>query len=329
MHRDGRTISGSSTVADESGFQALVERTVAAARLAPLDPAWPGLAPPADPATVAPPDPATANASPDDRAARGQGVRRRRRRPGDRRLLPHGPLDGRAAPTRPASPSPARAPTSAWPASPGGRAATAWPGRRPVGWPTSTAPSSAPGPRPRRNAGVDAVEIPPARYEVVLEPTAVADILEAFSMYGFNAKAVAERRSFVRVGEAQFDPAVTSSTTRRRRGRRSTPRARRASASCSSTAGTTVALTHDRRTAADAGATSTGHGVGLGVVRRRRPPPHAARAATRRRRRPPRSTGRSSTPPPPSWSPGSSGGSWSPTSGTPACSTPARSPSPG
>ena len=34
----------------------------------------------------------------------------------------------------------------------------------------------------KANAGVDPIELPPDRYEVVLEPTAVADILEAFSM---------------------------------------------------------------------------------------------------------------------------------------------------
>ena len=44
------------------------------------------------------------------------------------------------------------------------------------------------------------VELPPGRYEVVLEPTAVADILEILAAAGFNGKAVNERRSFVRLG---------------------------------------------------------------------------------------------------------------------------------
>ena len=43
----------------------------------------------------------------------------------------------------------------------------------------------------------------------MLEPTAVADILESLAAAGFNGKAVNERRSFVRVGEDQFDPAIT------------------------------------------------------------------------------------------------------------------------
>src|SRR5829696_1458231 len=60
----------------------------------------------------------------------------------------------------------------------------------------------------KANAAVDPIELPPDRYEVVLEPSAVADLLEALSYYGFNAKAVAEQRSFVRVGDAQFDSAI-------------------------------------------------------------------------------------------------------------------------
>ena len=55
----------------------------------------------------------------------------------------------------------------------------------------------------------DPVELPPGRYEVVLEPTAVADILGTLAVSGFNGKAVNERRSFVRVGEAQLDPSIT------------------------------------------------------------------------------------------------------------------------
>ncbi len=61
----------------------------------------------------------------------------------------------------------------------------------------------------KSNAAIDPIELPPDRYEVVLEPSAVADLLEALSYYGFNAKAVAEQRSFVRLGDDQFDPALT------------------------------------------------------------------------------------------------------------------------
>jgi hypothetical protein len=56
---------------------------------------------------------------------------------------------------------------------------------------------------------VDPVELPPGRYEVVLEPAAVADILQNLALFGFNGKAYAERRSFAVLGEDQFDPAIT------------------------------------------------------------------------------------------------------------------------
>jgi predicted Zn-dependent protease len=44
---------------------------------------------------------------------------------------------------------------------------------------------------------------------VVLESDAGVDIVRTLAIYGFNGKALYERRSFVRVGEQQFDPAVS------------------------------------------------------------------------------------------------------------------------
>ena len=44
---------------------------------------------------------------------------------------------------------------------------------------------------------------------MVLEPQPVADLLLFLGLYGFNGLAVIENRSFVRLGEAQFDPAIT------------------------------------------------------------------------------------------------------------------------
>ena len=91
----------------------------------------------------------------------------------------------------------------------------------------------------KANAAVDPIELPPDRYEVVLEPSAVADILEALSFYGFNAKAVAEQRSFVRVGDAAVRPVRSPCpTTPRHAGRaRGMPTAPRRAACRSSTAG--------------------------------------------------------------------------------------------
>src|SRR5262245_34344324 len=67
VHLDGRTAAGSSTLTDEAGLAALVGRTAEAAKVAPLDPGWPGLAPPAEPPVTAPIDEPTAEATPDTR----------------------------------------------------------------------------------------------------------------------------------------------------------------------------------------------------------------------------------------------------------------------
>jgi predicted Zn-dependent protease len=51
-------------------------------------------------------------------------------------------------------------------------------------------------------------DLEPGRYEVVLEPDCVANILSFLLFAGFNGKAVEEGRSFAEVGEAQFDPLI-------------------------------------------------------------------------------------------------------------------------
>jgi len=102
---------------------------------------------------------------------------------------------------------------------------------------------------------------------VVFEPAAVADLLQNLSFYGFNGKRYAERQSFAEPGAAQFDRAVTvvddplggsglpfdAEGTGRR-------------ALTLVEAGTTRAVAHDRRTAAEAGSESTGHAVAGGAT---------------------------------------------------------------
>jgi predicted Zn-dependent protease len=61
----------------------------------------------------------------------------------------------------------------------------------------------------RAKAASEPVDLEPGRYEVVLAPAAVADVLGFLAIYGFNGKAVEEGRSFVRVGDAQFDPSFS------------------------------------------------------------------------------------------------------------------------
>jgi predicted Zn-dependent protease len=118
-------------------------------------------------------------------------------------------------------------------------------------------------------AGADPIELAPGRYEVVLEPTAVGDLLLSLALYGFNGKAVNERRSFVEVGQAQFDPMVTlvddpagPDQVGLRFDGEGTPKPPLTLVR----AGVTTAVPHDRRTAAVAGTTSTGHAIPGGTT---------------------------------------------------------------
>jgi len=267
VHADGRTTAGSSTALDDTGLAALVKRTVEAVRIAPRDPGWPGLAPPADTGATPPVDAATAAASPADRAAvvrafvdgaegletagycrtnhssvafansAGQSVAGESTECGmagiARQPLPDGIADGvaRHAPRRLADLDGAAL---------GARAAV------------------------KASASADPLELPPDRYEVVLESTAVADLLESLAAFGFNAKAVNDRRSFVRVGEAQFDPLITMVDDPLAAGLGFDTEGSPRQSLVLVDAGTTAGLTHDRRTAAEAGTESTGHGVGAG-----------------------------------------------------------------
>jgi predicted Zn-dependent protease len=262
MHADGRTASGSSTLTDESGLAALVDRTTAAVRVAPVDPGWPGLAPPAPVGAVAPVDPGSAEATPDDRAARvrafvdaaggletagycrtshwtgafansaGQELTGALAEASIDGIARRAGIDGVA---RMASPRLADLDGGIL----GGRAAA------------------------KVRAGADPVELPPGRYEVVLEPTAVADVLQNLAVWCFSGKAVNERRSFAEVGVAQFDAAVTFVDDPLLAGDgydyEGTPHRRLVLVD----AGTTRAVCHDRRTGAEAGTTSTGNATGL------------------------------------------------------------------
>ncbi|MFG3707288.1 TldD/PmbA family protein [Micromonospora sp. NPDC047670] len=261
LHLGGRTAAGSGSVVTADGLRALVERTLAAARLCPPDPAWPGLTAPAPTATAAALDEATAYAEPDDRAERVRAF-----------VAAVGGLEA-AGYCRTAHRSSAFA-NSAGHSARGRSAEVAMDGIARTGGSDGVArfcadrladlDGAALGVRAaaKARAAADPVELPPGRYEVVLEPAAVADLLQNLSWFGFNGKRYAERQSFAEPGAAQFDPAVTlvddplggSGLPFDAEG---TPRR----AVTLVEAGTTRAVAHDRRTAAEAGATSTGHAL--------------------------------------------------------------------
>ncbi|MCU4182799.1 TldD/PmbA family protein [Acidiferrimicrobium sp. IK] len=113
------------------------------------------------------------------------------------------------------------------------------------------------------------VDLAPGRYEVVLSPRCVAYMLDFFTIYGFNARAVQEGRSFASVGEVQLDSLLSlwdDATDPRHVGlgfdAEGTPKRRLDLVE----SGKVVGLAHDRRTAAKDGVASTGHAVPGGAA---------------------------------------------------------------
>ena len=120
----------------------------------------------------------------------------------------------------------------------------------------------------KARAGAAPVELPPGRYEVVLEPTAVVDLLQNFALFGFNGKAYNERPFVRRARRRAVRPGDHAG---RRRAGHARPAVRRRGHPKRRVAlverGVTRTVAHDRRTAAEAGsgAESTGHAVAGGA----------------------------------------------------------------
>ena len=112
--------------------------------------------------------------------------------------------------------------------------------------------------------GIAPYDIKPGEYEVVLAPECVGTIAVFLGFYGLNAKTYLEGQSFARLGEQQFDRQfnyVDDITDPRALGvpfdTEGTPKRRVALIQ----GGVTSSLAHDRRTAKQAGAESTGHAL--------------------------------------------------------------------
>lgn len=258
VHLEGRTASGSASVVSNEDLRDLVARVTGAVRAAPLDHTWPGLGGAASAGHTEVVDPDTAAASPADRArvvkdfvdaaggletagyvrtnfwtgafasSAGHSVVGKAVECGLSGIARHDGADGvaRSAPLRIRDLDGAAL---------GARAAA------------------------KARAWSEPVDLAPGRYEVVLEPTAVADVLGNLASAGFNGRAVNERTSFVRPGEEQFDPSISIIDDPLAVGLgyddEGTPRRRLTMVN----GGRTMAVTHDRRSAAEGGATSTGH----------------------------------------------------------------------
>jgi predicted Zn-dependent protease len=280
LHADGRTAGATTTITSLETLRALVERTLAAARVSPPDRDWPGLTPPTPLHHSAGYhgsgrrsgldfgfDEATAHATPEERATRvldfvraaggletagycrttfsaaafvntaGQSVEGRTAEAAFDGISRNEGADGvaRLASGRLADLDGAVL---------GARAAA------------------------KARAGARPIELPPGRYEVVLEPEAVSDLLHNLAAFGFNGKAWSQHQSFAVPGTEQFDPSITlvdeplGSRPEPAPGLpfdiEGTPR----QSLVLVRDGVTKAVTHDRSSAAAAGAESTGHASG-------------------------------------------------------------------
>ncbi|WP_018351577.1 TldD/PmbA family protein [Longispora albida] len=265
VHVDGRTATGTTTRTDSESLAAFVEQTIAQAKVCPPDPGWPGLAGPAPLPSAGNSDPETVSAGPDARArqvrafvdAAGGLVTA-----GYCRTVGQQVTYGSTAGQLVTGTSSSAAMDAIARAVSGADGVARWSGVSLSGLDGARLGAIA---AAKARASEGATELEPGRYEVVLEPAAVLDVLGFLSSYGFNGKAVAEGRSFLRPGERQFDPSITLADDPEDPEAvglpfdvEGTPKRRLELV----TAGVSQGPIHDRRTAyaAGAGATSTGHG---------------------------------------------------------------------
>ncbi|HET9172223.1 MAG TPA: metallopeptidase TldD-related protein [Actinospica sp.] len=209
IHSDGRTTTVSSTLVGADALREMVDRTVGAAKVSPPDPGWPGLIGPTPVLPSHDVDEAIIGATPDDRAAR---VRDFVEAVGD--LTAAGYFRTRHWSTAYANSAGQAVSGECTEASIDGIAKTASLSdgvARQASRRIADIDAAVHGARAAAKARAwdGAVEIEPGTYEVVLEPTAVADVLFCLANYGFNGKFVNERRSFLEFGRAQFDASVT------------------------------------------------------------------------------------------------------------------------
>jgi predicted Zn-dependent protease len=116
----------------------------------------------------------------------------------------------------------------------------------------------------RAHDAAGATDLEPGTYEVVLSPSCVVNVLSFLAIYGFNGRAVEEGRSFVRLGESQFDSAISVADDVAHPmavgvgfDAEGTPKSRVDLVQ----GGVTTSIVHDRRTAKALGSQSTGHAV--------------------------------------------------------------------
>ena len=209
IHSDGRTTTVSSTLLGADALREMVDRTAGAAKVSPPDPGWPGLIGPTPVLPSHDVDEAIIDATPQDRALR---VRDFIEAVGD--LTAAGYFRTRYWTTAYANSAGQAVSGSCTEASLDAIAKTASLSdgvARQASRRIADIDAAVHGARAAAKARAwdGAVEIEPGTYEVVLEPTAVADVLYCLGNYGFNGKLVNERRSFLEFGSEQLDASVT------------------------------------------------------------------------------------------------------------------------
>jgi predicted Zn-dependent protease len=266
---DGRNASTSvDGPADDESLGRAIDNVLEAARVRPADPEWPGLAAPAPAPDVDHFDEETAAATPDERARRVRDfvdaaggletagfcstttVQLGFANSAGQRLAGRGTaaeIDGIA------------------------RTATADGSGRTASARIGDLDGHAVGERAAMKARTasDPTDLEPGRYEVVLEPDCVGNILSFLLVSGFNGKAVEEGRSFAQVGETQFDAAITLRDDVTDPGTLGIPFDIEGTPKRPLDLvrdGVTRGLLHTRRTALAAGVASTGHAVEGGAA---------------------------------------------------------------
>jgi predicted Zn-dependent protease len=260
---DGRVAEATANQADDEALARLARTAMEAARLRPVDPGWPGLAPPDEAPAIEHWDEGTAAADPAERAGR---VRRFVDAADGLETAGYCSTDGvRVAFANSAGQQLTGRATSA--VLDGiARTSSSDGSARAASVRLADLDGAAVGIDAVRRArdSADAADLEPGSYEVVLEPSCVVNILSFLALYGFNGRAIEEGRSFVRLGERQFDPGVTladdvghPSAIGVPFDAEGTPKRRLELVRD----GVTSAVLHDRRTARALDATSTGHAI--------------------------------------------------------------------
>ena len=266
---DGRNASTSiDGPASDEALGRAIDNVLEAARVRPADPDWPGLAPRAEAPAVDHFDEATASASPDERAQR---VRAFVDAAGG--LETAGFCSTTTVQLAFANSAGQRLTGRATAAEVDGiaRTPTADGSSRRVSVRLGDLDGGALGERAATKARTasEPTDLAPGRYEVVLEPDCVANILSFLLVAGFNGKAVEEGRSFARLGEAQFDRSISVCDDVTDPGTLGVPFDIEGTPKRPLDLvrdGVTSGLLHTRRTARAAGAESTGHAVEGGAA---------------------------------------------------------------